>query len=213
MATRFESIELNNPDLFGLRFSGAVGRSDKQNLLELVEKCLANGKIKLVLDLSDLSSIGGGGARILADFQKELQAQGGEAVVAGAGDTVRQFLAPKFEGLPLRFFHSVKDADNYFHAEGYDFNALAAATADAVREDEEATEAEAPVDAAEVAEPDSEIGAIGFMDDTEEYVPDGDDLLVDESPTAAPVESAAVAEPAPEVAADEGSETMNEVLD
>ncbi len=98
MATRFESIELNNPDLFGVRLNGAVGRSDKENLLELVEKCLANGKVKLVLDLSELSSIGGGGAKILANFQKELQAQGGEAVVAGAGETVRQFLAPKFDG-------------------------------------------------------------------------------------------------------------------
>ncbi|MDX2473860.1 MAG: HD domain-containing phosphohydrolase [Candidatus Krumholzibacteria bacterium] len=213
MATRFESIELNSPDLFGVRLNGAVGRSDKQNLLELVEKCLANGKVKLVLDLSELSSIGGGGAKILANFQKDLQAQGGEAVVAGAGETVRQFLVPKFEGLPLRFFHSVKDADNYFHAENYDFEALATATADAAHDEEVACEVEAAAEVADAAESDSEIGAIGFMDDSEEFVPDGDDLLGDEPQAAATTEPAEAVEPAPEAAADEGSEAMNDVLE
>ncbi len=196
MATRFESIELNSPDLFGVRLNGAVGRSDKQNLLELVEKCLSNGKVQLVLDLSELSSIGGGGAQILADFQKQLQIEGGEAVVAGAGETVRQFLAPKFKGMPLRFFHTVKDADNYFHGDDYDFEALAAATASALAEAESLSD-ETDVD----PDPDSDIGAIGFMDDAEEFVPDGDDLLADD-PDFDPGGGAA-----------EGSLAMNEVLE
>ncbi len=215
MATRFLPIELENSDLFGVRFSGAVGRSDKANLLDLVDKCLANGKVHLVLDMSDLSSIGGGGARILADFQQQLVSSGGEAVIAGASETVRHFLAPKFDDLPLRFFHTVADADEFFHAADYDFEARG------VVEVKAAPPAPEP---APGAGDDEEIGAIGFMDDAEDMIPAGDDLLEDPVVGAGPeacaepegiAEPAAGAEPEPDPAAgpDEGSLAMNDVLE
>ena len=106
MATRFKPLDLDNPRLFGIGLSGIIGRSDKANLLDLAERCLNKGKVHLILDLSELSSMGGGGAAILADFQKRLNTSGGEAVFVGAGEVVRRFLKIKFEGLPLRFSHS-----------------------------------------------------------------------------------------------------------
>ncbi len=180
MATRFLPIELKNSDLFGVRLTGAIGRSDKQNLLEMAEKCLSNGKVNLVLDLSELSSIGGGGARVLADFQNQLQQHDGEAVIAGAGETVRQFLALKFEDLPLRFFHTVDEAEHFFHDADYDFAAWAAGDA-AVESLAEATPIVTEAHTANGDNAGYEIGAIGFMDDSEESIPEGDDLLaVDE---------------------------------
>jgi HD-GYP domain-containing protein (c-di-GMP phosphodiesterase class II)/anti-anti-sigma regulatory factor len=174
MATRFQPTELKNSDLFGVQLSGAVGRADKQNLLDMAEKCLAKGKINLVLDMSELSSIGGGGAIILADFQKQLVAKGGEAVIAGAGETIRQFLSPKFEGLPLRFFHTVADADAFFKEGDYDFTAETTERTAATQKAESAPDATA-ADAAD----DEEIGAIGMMEDAEDDVLDGEELLHD----------------------------------
>jgi response regulator RpfG family c-di-GMP phosphodiesterase/anti-anti-sigma regulatory factor len=110
MATRFKPLDLDNPRLFGIGLSGIIGRSDKANLLDLAERCLNKGKVHLILDLTELSSMGGGGAGILADFQKRLNTSGGEAVFVGAGEVVRRFLKIKFEGLPLRFFETVKEA-------------------------------------------------------------------------------------------------------
>ncbi|MCK9995946.1 MAG: HD domain-containing protein [Candidatus Krumholzibacteria bacterium] len=111
MATRFKPLELNNPQLFGIGLAGIIGRSDKSNLLDLADRCLDKGKVHLILDLSELSSMGGGGAIILADFQRRLTSAGGEAVFMGAKDVVRRFLEPKFDELPLRFFESVEEAE------------------------------------------------------------------------------------------------------
>ncbi len=111
MATRFKPLDLKNSGLFGIGLSGIIGRSDKSNLLDLAGRCLDQGKVNLVLDLSDLSSMGGGGAAILADFQSRLNSAGGEAVFVGAGEVVRHFLKLKFDDLPLRFFETVQEAE------------------------------------------------------------------------------------------------------
>jgi len=110
MATRFKPLSLPDPTLFGISLEGIVGRSDKENLLDLAARCLEGGRVKLVLDLTELKSIGGGGASILADFQRRLVGSGGEAVFVGSSDTVKKFLGQKFEGLPLRFFTDAEEA-------------------------------------------------------------------------------------------------------
>ncbi len=111
MATRFKPLDLNNPGLFGIGLVGIIGRSDKSNLLDLADRCLDKGKVNLILDLSELSSMGGGGAVILADLQRRLKSAAGEAVFVGAGEVVRHFLKLKFDDLPLRFFETVQDAE------------------------------------------------------------------------------------------------------
>jgi len=110
MATRFKPLKLDNPDFFGIGLAGSVGRGDKSHLLELAEKCLANDKVKLVMDLSELSALGGGGAVILADFQKSLVKVGGEILFVGAGEVVRHFLEQKFDDLPLNFYDTAAEA-------------------------------------------------------------------------------------------------------
>jgi HD-GYP domain-containing protein (c-di-GMP phosphodiesterase class II)/anti-anti-sigma regulatory factor len=111
MATRFKPLELENNALFGIGLAGIIGRVDKSNLLDLADRCLEKGKVQLILDLSEITSMGGGGAIILADFQRRLTSAGGEAVFVGASEVVIRFLEPKFDDMPLRFFDSVQEAE------------------------------------------------------------------------------------------------------
>jgi len=120
MAIRFEPLKLKNPDLFGVKLIGTVSPADKRRICELADKCMSNGKVDLILDLSGLDSIGGGGAQTLADLQTRLVAAGGEAIVVGAGEVVQHFLDQKFLDLPLRFYLSVKDAEQAFHSAVYE---------------------------------------------------------------------------------------------
>lgn len=137
MAIRYTSLDLGGADLFGICLSGTVSRTDKQNLLALADRCLARGKLHLVLDMTALTALGGGGARVLADFQLSLTSRGGEAVFVGAGKTVRRFLLQKFDDLPLRYFPSVAVAQERFTDPGYhwdpDAEELAAHLVDAGR--------------------------------------------------------------------------------
>ncbi|MBU8869418.1 MAG: hypothetical protein KOO60_00965 [Gemmatimonadales bacterium] len=111
MATRFQSIELENPELFGVGLTGTVAPGDKKLLIELADKCLAKEKVNLILDFSQVRTMGGGGASVLAGFQEKLLSVGGEAVFVGAGEIVRNFLEQKFGGLPLRHFDDVAEAE------------------------------------------------------------------------------------------------------
>ncbi len=110
MAIVFESLGLAADQPFGVRLSGAFGRGDRQRLLDLADRCLEREKTQLILDCADLDSLGGGGAGVLADLQRQLVATGGEAVFASVGQVIRRFLAGKFDGLPLRCFDDVDAA-------------------------------------------------------------------------------------------------------
>jgi anti-anti-sigma regulatory factor len=145
MATRFQSIELNNPHLFGVQLAGTVGPGDKKPLIELADKCLDKEKIHLILDFSEVKTMGGGGASVLAGFQEKLVAVGGEAVFVGAGEIVRNFLEQKFESLPLRHFDVVADAE--------------AALAEVAPLEPD------PVDVEEVSDELDEVGAVGLFEE------------------------------------------------
>lgn len=159
MAIRYTPLELDEPLLFGIGLSGTVSRADKQNLLALADRCLARGKLHLILDMTGLTALGGGGARVLADFQLSLTSRGGEAVFVGAGKTVRRFLRQRFDDLPLRFFPSVEVAQSRFSDDAYswdpDAEELAADLAAADHDDEDT------VAACE------NVGAIAAFDDEE----------------------------------------------
>lgn len=158
MAIRYTPLELDEPQLFGIGLSGTVSRSDKQNLLALADRCLERGKLHLILDMTALTALGGGGARVLADFQLSLTSRQGEAVFVGAGKTVRRFLRQRFDDLPLRFFPSVEVAQARFSDAGYawdpDAEELAADLAAADRRDDDAADA-------------GGVGAIAAFDDEE----------------------------------------------
>ncbi len=115
MGIQFQPLKIEDSELFGIQLSGAVGRTDKGHLLDLADKCLAKGKLKVVLDISALKNLGGGGAAAFAEFQTRLVDAGGEAVFAGAQDVVAHFLQGKFKDLPLRFFPDMDSAvDGFF---------------------------------------------------------------------------------------------------
>jgi HD-GYP domain-containing protein (c-di-GMP phosphodiesterase class II) len=117
LPTRFDSLELGNPGVFGIRLHGAFGRGDRGRLVELGERCLERGKIRLLLDCRDLESLGGGGAQVLADLQRRLQEQGGGIAFVAVNEVVDRFLRAKFKGLTLRCFASREDAVAAFDAE------------------------------------------------------------------------------------------------
>ncbi len=119
MPIAFKPLLLKNTRIFGVKITGTMGRGDRQHLQKLHRKCLENDKTDLVLDFTELVTLGGGGASILADFQRQLVAHGGEAVFAGTSDIVRYFLDQKFDELPLRFYVSVDDAVQNFHSADY----------------------------------------------------------------------------------------------
>ncbi len=119
MAIQFQSIQLEDKRLFGVSLSGTVSRTDKTALQELADQAMSRKKVNLVLDLSQLTSLGGSGARVLADFQKKLISVDGEAVFSGVGTVVRHFLDGKFQDLPLRYFLNVEDAVQDFFNPDY----------------------------------------------------------------------------------------------
>ncbi len=114
MAIQFQSLTMSDTRLFGVKLLGTVGRGDKSHLQDLAGKCLAKGKVHIVMDLSEVGALGGGGAAILAGFQKQLAEAGGEAVFAGPNEVVRKFLAGKFVDLPLRCFVTADEAEAAF---------------------------------------------------------------------------------------------------
>ncbi len=161
MAIRYAALDLDEPRLFGVRLSGTVSRDDKQNLLALADRCLEHGKLHLVMDLSELGAIGGGGARVLADLQFTLAARGGEAVFVGAGPVVRRFLRQRFDNLPLRFFPSLDMVREHFLDPDYSWDPEAdelAAALHAVGVDRESAAA---------WDDEVEVGAIAAFDDGE----------------------------------------------
>jgi len=141
VATRFEPLALGDDRLFGVRIHGAFGRGDRQRLLDLAERCLAKDKTRLVLDCANLDSLGGGGATVLADLQRQLVERGGEAVFVSVGQVIRRFLQQKFTGLPLRLFESVPTAAAALATDGV---AAAAVPADAPEPAAAAVRATAP---------------------------------------------------------------------
>jgi len=172
MAIKFKPLKLKNPDLFGVSLTGSVSRSDKSALQELADQAMSRSKVQLVLDLSKLTSLGGSGARVLADFQRQLLAAGGEAVFVGVGTVVRHFLDGKFTDLPLRYYLTLEDAVEKFHEENYsppDHAALLPPRTKPEISDEVISE---------TPESDISVGAMSFHDDDED-VEDADSGLDD----------------------------------
>jgi len=109
MATRFKSLKLRNADLFGVALSGSVGRRDHKSLQDLADRALAIGRVNVVLDLTEVTSIGGGGVKILASFQQDLLQADGELVFVGASEIMRKYLTRHFKELPQKHFATVDE--------------------------------------------------------------------------------------------------------
>ncbi len=162
--------------MFGVSLAGSVSRSDKTALQELAQQAMSRKKVQLVLDLSHLSSLGGSGARVLADFQRRLIALGGEAVFSGVGPVVRRFLDGKFDDLPLRYYLNVDDAVREFHNEDYTAPDHSALQPPDLAKAQPAATVEPVLN--QSTEDNDDVGAMSFLEDEEGDADSGlNDLL------------------------------------
>ncbi|MCD6378982.1 HD domain-containing protein [bacterium] len=66
--TLFQRVETDQPDVAVFRVSGKLGFHQNNKIEQLVEECLKREFSKVIFDFLDLSSLGGGVARIFRDF-------------------------------------------------------------------------------------------------------------------------------------------------
>ena len=90
--TRFERVEVGSPDIAAFRVGGKLGFHENTMVQRLVEECLKRDIRSAVFDFSELSSLGGGVAKIFRDFVDALAAKGGRVSFVVTNDTITQFL-------------------------------------------------------------------------------------------------------------------------
>ncbi|MEE9270045.1 MAG: HD domain-containing phosphohydrolase [Candidatus Krumholzibacteria bacterium] len=92
--TLVEKVTSSNPDVSIFKISGTLGFHENQVLVKFFKECAKKKISKLIMDFSELSSLGGGCAKIIRET-----AHGGAVVicVAGASTRVKSFLTSKGE--------------------------------------------------------------------------------------------------------------------
>ena len=63
--TRFERLEFGGADSAGFQISGKLGFHENEKIEQLTQECLKREFKQVVFDFSELTSLGGGVARIL----------------------------------------------------------------------------------------------------------------------------------------------------
>lgn len=106
-------MELSQQRYADVMVASVAGRVDHANaepfkaaLSPMLETC-AEGKDKLLLDLSQLDYISSAGLRVLMLAARQAKAQGGTVVVAGLGTVVREIFEISRFNLVFRVFESV----------------------------------------------------------------------------------------------------------
>lgn len=90
--TRFERVEVGNPDIAAFRVEGKLGFHENTMVQRLVEECLRREMRTVIFDFSELSSLGGGVAKIFRDFVDTLASRGGKVGFVVTNDIITQFL-------------------------------------------------------------------------------------------------------------------------
>jgi len=90
--TKFERVEVGNPDIAAFRIEGKLGFHENGKIQRLVEECLKRDMKTVIFDFSELTSLGGGVAKILRDFVETLAGKGGRVSFVVTNDIVTQFL-------------------------------------------------------------------------------------------------------------------------
>jgi HD-GYP domain-containing protein (c-di-GMP phosphodiesterase class II) len=90
--TRFERLEFGGADSAGFQISGKLGFHENEKIEQLTQECLKREFKKVVFDFSELTSLGGGVARILREFAKDLAETGGEVTFVVTSSVVLDFL-------------------------------------------------------------------------------------------------------------------------
>jgi HD-GYP domain-containing protein (c-di-GMP phosphodiesterase class II)/anti-anti-sigma regulatory factor len=92
MKTKFERVEVGRPGAAAFRIEGKLGFHENAKIQRLVEECLKRDLRTVVFDFSELSSLGGGVAKILRDFIDALAAKDGSVRFVVTNDIIAQFL-------------------------------------------------------------------------------------------------------------------------
>ncbi len=90
--TRFERLEIGGADTAGFQISGKLGFHENEKIGQLTEECLKREFKQVVFDFSELTSLGGGVARILRGFVKDLAETGGKVTFVVTSSVVLDFL-------------------------------------------------------------------------------------------------------------------------
>jgi HD-GYP domain-containing protein (c-di-GMP phosphodiesterase class II)/anti-anti-sigma regulatory factor len=106
--TTLERLELSDPSVAAFRISGKLGFHENKKIQGLIEECLKRDFQKVLFDFSELSSLGGGVAKILREFVRTFEERGGGVCFVIKSDVVLQFLQE--EGSPLAVYRTIDDA-------------------------------------------------------------------------------------------------------
>ena len=90
--TKFERLEVDRPGVAAFRIEGKLGFHENAKIQRLVEECMKRDMRTVIFDFSELSSLGGGVAKILRDFVDALAAKGGSVRFVVTNDIITQFL-------------------------------------------------------------------------------------------------------------------------
>lgn len=90
--TRFERLEFGGDESAGFQISGKLGFHENEKIEQLTQECLKREFKQVVFDFSELTSLGGGVARILRGFAKDLGEKGGEVTFVVTSSVVLDFL-------------------------------------------------------------------------------------------------------------------------
>ena len=127
--TRFERLEIGGADSAGFQISGKLGFHENEKIEQLTQECLKRDLKKVVFDFSELTSLGGGVARILRGFVKGLEEKGGEIAFVVTSSVVRDFL---------------QDGETKIHICSTLDEAVSDGSAPAARKEKKASKQEAP---------------------------------------------------------------------
>ncbi len=195
--TRFEKLEFGVADSAGFQISGKLGFHENEKIEQLTQECLKREFKKVVFDFSGLTSLGGGVARILRGFVKDLEETGGEVTFVVTSSVVLDFL--KDEETNIRICSTLDEA-------------VSGDAAPAVKKDQKAADT-SPADETAVAEKKEEPAVEGreISEESEAAGQDGVILMAYDSGEDQPVE-AEKTEAAPQAVVDEDTGSEEEII-
>jgi HD-GYP domain-containing protein (c-di-GMP phosphodiesterase class II)/anti-anti-sigma regulatory factor len=106
--TRFEKLDIGGADRAGFQISGKLGFHENDKIEQLTQECLKRELKRVVFDFSGLTSLGGGVARILRSFVRELEGRGGTVTFVVTSSVVRDFL--REEGSEISICSTLEEA-------------------------------------------------------------------------------------------------------
>ncbi len=106
--TKLERVEVDVPGVAAFRVSGKLGFHENKKIQNLVDECLKRDFKRVVFDFSELSSLGGGVAKILRGFVNTFRDRGGRVGFVISKDVILQFLQD--ENAEIERYESFEDA-------------------------------------------------------------------------------------------------------